>query len=114
MDKKQLMTVVIGTLIVGFLISFPILLFKGRKMVTPIPEESGVKVIFVSPKPSPTEEATSSATVTPKKKEPTATPKPKLTATPAPQEKEPTATPTPKKPTATSTEEPTATPTPEE
>ena len=106
MDKKQGITIVIGTLLVGFLIGMPVLILKGRKMVSPIPEDSEVKVIFVSPKVSPTEEASPSATVIPEEEEPTLTPEPKATATPTPEE-EPTATPTPE-------EEPTATQTPQE
>ncbi|MBL7159207.1 hypothetical protein ISS85_01930 [Candidatus Microgenomates bacterium] len=100
MEKKQLITIAIGTLLVGFLIGLPVLVFKGRTMVSPIPENSGVKVIFVSPKPSPTEEATSSASITPEEEEePIVTPKPKATAVPTPEEEEeeeeePTITPT--------------------
>ena len=115
MDKKQIVTIILGTLLVGFLIGLPVLYLKGKKMVSPLPEESGVKVIFVSPKPSPTSEATPSATVTPKEEESTATPtlKPKPTATPTVKEEEPTSTPTVElspSPTATAT----LTPTPSE
>lgn len=112
MEKKQGVTIVIGTLLVGFLIGMPVLILKGRKMLSPIPEDSEVKVIFVSPKVSPTEEASPSATVTPGLK---------AKATPTPEEEEeeeekPTVTPTPEEeeeePTITPTESPTPTPTP--
>lgn len=113
-DKKGFFIVAgLFLILIGLILAF--LTTRGG-FVSPLTEESEVKVIFVSPVPSPTSEATPGATLTPteKPKKPTVTPttKPKLTATPTPEE-EKTPTPTEKiSPTVTTTPEPTASPIP--
>ena len=91
-DRRRTLAAI--TVIVGFFVLVAIIvgmLVSGKKILSPVPEESAIKIIFVTPTPT---QIPVSVTVTP-----TATPKP--TAKP-----KPTATPTPK-PTAAATPTPT-------
>ncbi len=105
MEERQ-KTLAAVTIIIGFVVLVVIIIgavFAGKKIVSPIPDSSAIRIIFVTPTPVRSAPlATPSAEIIP-----TATPKPKPkpTATPKPAADTPT-------PTAVTTITPTAGPTP--
>ncbi len=93
MEERQ-KTLAAVTIIIGFIVFVVIIIgavFAGKKIVSPIPDSSAIRIIFVTPTPVRSAPfATPSAEIIP-----TATPKPKPTATPKPAVDTPTAGPTP-------------------
>lgn len=90
MDDRRKTIAAITLIVIVILFVFlvvGVLLTRKMPVVSPVPEEGAIRIIFVSPTLTPTP----SAAVTP-----TPTPKPKATATPKPTPKD-TATPTPTK-----------------
>jgi len=62
MEKEEKLIYLIGGLtIILFLVVFAWLITKREQVVSPLPEE-GIKVIFISPSPTPTSTPTSSPT----------------------------------------------------
>lgn len=56
MDSDRRRTLAAITLIVGFLVLVAVIvgvLVSGRKILSPVPEDSAIKIIFVSPAPTP-------------------------------------------------------------
>lgn len=106
-DRRRTLAAI--TVIIGFLVLVALIvgvLVSGKKILSPVPEDDAIKIIFVSP----TQIATPTSTGTPTPtlrvvttKAPTATPKPTTGST------SPTKTPTP---TGSATATPTKTPTP--
>lgn len=84
MDTDRRRTLAAITLIVGFLVLIAVIvgvLVSGKKILSPVPEEGAIKIIFVTPTPTQTPiSTTGTPTATPK---PTAKPKPTATPTPA-------------------------------
>jgi hypothetical protein len=60
-------TVAAVTILIGFVVLIIIvigILFAGKKVVSPVPPEGSIKIIFISPTPIPA--VTASASATPK------------------------------------------------
>jgi hypothetical protein len=63
-DRRRTLAAI--TVIIGILVLVSIvvgLLVSGRQVVSPVPEDNAIKIIFVSPSTAPA--ATSAATLTP-------------------------------------------------
>lgn len=107
-DRRRTLAAI--TVIIGFLVLVALvvgILVSGRKILSPVPEDDAIKIIFVSPTQIATPTSTGTPTPTPRvvtTKAPTATPKSTTGTTTTP-----TKTPTP---TANVTASPTKTPTP--
>jgi hypothetical protein len=88
-DRKRTLAAI--TVIIGFLVLVSVIvgvLMSGKKVLSPVPEDNAIKIIFVSPSPIPLPSATLTPTETGKpsaKATPKPTPKatPKATATPS-------------------------------
>jgi hypothetical protein len=75
MDDRRRTLAALTVIIVGivFVVIFIGVLLSGKKVLSPVPEDSAIKIIFVSP--SPIQTITSTESPSPSSK-PTSTPKP--------------------------------------
>jgi len=67
-DQKKTLAAI--TLVVGFLVLVVVvvgMVISGRKVVSPVPEENEIKIIFVSPTPLPAISPSQTPAPTPKK-----------------------------------------------
>ena len=91
-DRRKTLAAI--TVIIGFLVLVAIVvgvLVSGKKILSPVPEDEAIKIIFVTPTPAASPSPTETPTPTKKPtKAPTATPKPTTSPTSTP-----SATPTP-------------------
>ncbi len=79
-DKQKTLAAI--TIIVGVVVLVSIIiaaLVSGKKVVSPVPEEGAIKIIFITPTPTVVPTASITVKPTPTKK---ATPKPTATPTP--------------------------------
>lgn len=83
-DRKRTLAAI--TVIIGFLVLVAIVvgaLVSGKKILSPVPEDEAIKIIFVTPTPVSSPSPTETPTATPKAtRTPTKTPTPKPSATP--------------------------------
>lgn len=83
-DRRKTLAAI--TVIIGFLVLVAIVvgvLVSGKKILSPVPEDEAIKIIFVTPTPVSSPSPTQTPSATPKvTRTPTKTPTPKPTATP--------------------------------